>query len=304
MSRPTEEKTVRELTDEAVQAIKDALQNQTVENDRQFQQLMDVLEKGFEKMIRSHATVIADRLTEKLEAITSGGILTRDFYERHPMPLDLVHALNKIANEEAVVLARNHLHTAMLFGGENLSAYWKYALSKVSLDGLFLEFGVGGGRSINFFACHKPDRTFHGFDSFEGLPEDWTGWTITEKGFCTQGIPRVKSNVILYEGLFEETLPLYGGNLTDEVIAFMHIDCDLYSSTKTVFDQLGDRLRPGTIILFDEYFNYPSWKQHEYKAFQELCDERSITFTYVAFCLDKACVRLDSIGRHSGRASV
>ena len=46
-----------------------------------------------------------------------------------------------------------------------------------------------------------------------------------------------------------------------------NIDCDIYSSTKDIFDIAGDRINPGCIIVFDEYINYPSWEQHEFKAF-------------------------------------
>src|SRR3990167_2338597 len=52
-------------------------------------------------------------------------------------------------------------------------------------------------------------------------------------------------------------------------IAFIHIDCDLYEATKTVFDILGNNLVPGSVIVFDEYYNYPGYERHEYKAFQE-----------------------------------
>ncbi len=61
----------------------------------------------------------------------------------------------------------------------------------------------------------------------------------------------------------------------------MHIDCDLYSSTKTVLGLLKDRLRDGAILVFDEYFNYPGWEQHEYKAFLEFIDQSGFKFEYL-----------------------
>jgi len=66
-------------------------------------------------------------------------------------------------------------------------------------------------------------------------------------------------------------------------ISFLHIDCDLYSSTKTIFDLLGDRLLPGTIIVFDEYFNYPSWKKHEYLAFSEFINNSTLNYEYLCY---------------------
>ncbi len=52
-------------------------------------------------------------------------------------------------------------------------------------------------------------------------------------------------------------------------VSLLHVDCDLYSATKTVLRYLGHRLVAGSIILFDEYLNYPGWRHHEFKAFQE-----------------------------------
>lgn len=48
-------------------------------------------------------------------------------------------------------------------------------------------------------------------------------------------------------------------------------------------DNLGDRLQPGAIILFDEYYNFHRWKQHEFKAFQEFVEKSKIQYEYIAF---------------------
>ncbi len=63
----------------------------------------------------------------------------------------------------------------------------------------------------------------------------------------------------------------------------MHIDCDLYSSTKTIFDNLAEQIVPGTVIVFDEYFNYPNWQQHEHKALQEFVNEHKLNYEYLCF---------------------
>jgi hypothetical protein len=62
------------------------------------------------------------------------------------------------------------------------------------------------------------------------------------------------------------------------------MDADLYSSTKTVFDLMADRIVPGTVIVFDEYFNYPGWRQGEYRAFQELAAGRKLNFEFIGYC--------------------
>jgi predicted O-methyltransferase YrrM len=59
------------------------------------------------------------------------------------------------------------------------------------------------------------------------------------------------------------------------------VDCDLYSSTQTVFAHLHPKIAPGTIIVFDEYFNYPTWERHEFRAFQEYVRFRQVRYEYI-----------------------
>ncbi len=84
----------------------------------------------------------------------------------------------------------------------------------------------------------------------------------------------------LSPGLFEDTLPAFLAD-NDEPIAFVHVDCDLYSSTKTVLDLTADRLAPEAVLVFDEFFNYPGWQQHEYRAWTEFI-ARDGTFVRVS----------------------
>ncbi len=159
---------------------------------------------------------------------------------------------------------------------------FEVALSRVTVDGLYLEFGCGWeAKSINFLA-ERIDGTIHGFDSFEGLPEPWFG-QLTQGSLSTHGqLPKVRKNVQLHAGWFDQTLPEFI-ETHDGQVAFMHIDCDLYSSAKTVLDLLDAKITRGTVIQFDEYFNYPGWKNHEFKAFQEFIDKRNLTYDYLGY---------------------
>jgi hypothetical protein len=51
----------------------------------------------------------------------------------------------------------------------------------------------------------------------------------------------------------------------------------------TVLEHIGPRLRPGSIVIFDEYFNYPGWQEHEHKAWREFVERTGIGFTYEAY---------------------
>ncbi len=86
----------------------------------------------------------------------------------------------------------------------------------------------------------------------------------------------------LVKGWFEKILPSFLADHPQEV-AFLHIDCDLYSSTKTVLESFSPRICPGCVIVFDEYFNYAGWRMGEYKAFQEYVHTHGTKYRYLAF---------------------
>ncbi len=166
-----------------------------------------------------------------------------------------------------------------------------YALSKVEKPGLYLEFGVYQGKSINFIADIKKNDTIYGFDSFEGLPEDWTS-DYPKGHFELDKLPQVRQNVKLIKGYFEDTLPKFIKERGDFDCAFINIDCDLYSSTKTIIDCLKSHISSGTVIEFDEYFNYPNWQEHEYKAFMEFIEETNLKFEYLGYVHDREKVAI------------
>jgi predicted O-methyltransferase YrrM len=163
------------------------------------------------------------------------------------------------------------------------------------IPGLILEFGVAGGQTVNRLAELYPDETIYGFDSFEGLPEAWRA--DYQKGHFAQELPQVKDNVQLVVGWFDQTLPKF---LADhaETVSLLHVDCDLYVSTRIIFEKLGHAIRPGTLIVFDEYFNYPGWRDHEHKAFMEFVEASRIDFSYLGATKSnkQVAVRINGVG--------
>jgi hypothetical protein len=165
-----------------------------------------------------------------------------------------------------------------------------HALSLVSAEGLVCEFGVNEGGTVSFIGKRLKGRQVHGFDSFEGLPEDWSGNKMSAGYFNRQGkLPKVPSNVTLHAGWFDKSLPRFVEAHPGKA-AFLHIDCDLYSSTVTIFETFADRIVPGTVLVFDEYFNYPNWQAHEHKAFREFVDRSGLSFRYVAYSVQQVAV--------------
>lgn len=167
-----------------------------------------------------------------------------------------------------------------------------YAIREVMVEGCFTEFGVYKGGTLRFMAKKLPHKKFHGFDSFEGLPEAWGGFDLGKGAFSLGGkLPNVPGNVLLHKGFYDASLPAWKAAHPHK-IAFMHIDCDLYSSTKTLLEQLADRLQIGSILLFDEYFNYPNWEQHEFKAWQEFVAAHGVSYRYIGFARQQVAVQI------------
>ena len=165
------------------------------------------------------------------------------------------------------------------------------ALKAVTLDGTLAEFGVYKGTSLTQIAKFFPDRTVHGFDSFAGLPDSWGG---KAKGAFDIGAkpPQLSvSNVEFHVGWFADTIPVFAQKYSGP-FAFAHLDADLYSSTKTVFDNLGDWFVAGTIVVFDEYFGYHGWQRHEHKAFQEFLSRTGLSFEAISLGHMNLAVRL------------
>ena len=159
------------------------------------------------------------------------------------------------------------------------------ATTHVRIPGLWLEFGVSIGTSTATLTecAAAADARLFGFDSFEGLPEEWVvsddeTWS---KGAFTGRPTDVPDNVELIDGWFEDTVPGFV-ETHPEQIAFAHIDCDLYSSTATVFSAIRDRLAVGTVLVFDELFNYDRYYEHEMRALIELGDT-GVSWRYLGY---------------------
>ena len=184
------------------------------------------------------------------------------------------------ATQEAGEFVQQHI--PHLEGTPNALETLKTALNMVSLEGLYLEFGVFSGKTINFIAEQVgPEQMVHGFDSFQGLPEQWGA--LAEGTFNKDGqLPKVSENVKLHKGWFDQTLaPFVKAN--PQPVAFLHADADLYSSTKTILDGLANQIVSGTVIVFDEFINYPYWRDHEYKAFMEFIEQSGHDYEYIAY---------------------
>lgn len=147
-----------------------------------------------------------------------------------------------------------------------------------------LEFGVYKGTTITYIKNGFGDGyQYYGFDSFEGLPEDWVGTTLKKGAFDTGGVIPDIEGIKFFKGWFEDTIPEYLKEA--DTFALLHVDCDLYSSTKTIFDNLHPYIKSGTLIAFDEWcYNFdPNFNDHEQKAFLEYVEEYDIKYEFIEY---------------------
>lgn len=134
----------------------------------------------------------------------------------------------------------------------------------------YLEFGVRHGASILFWATlnHSPESRFVGFDSFEGLPEAWESATGTSpKGSYSVGgaMPETSDKRVCFiKGWFNDTLRPFMGMFDAHSRLVIHNDADLFSSTLYTLATLDPIIKPGTVLIFDEFAN----PLHEWAAFQ------------------------------------
>jgi hypothetical protein len=153
---------------------------------------------------------------------------------------------------------------------------------------LYLEFGVAKGASLRQWSklLHNSESALHGFDSFFGLPHDWS-LEGHERGYFSMGgkppeldDPRVQ----FFVGWFEETLPDYEWPEHEVLVVVM--DVDLYTSTATALEHVRERLLPGSYLYFDQFHH----RCDELRAFAELLDENPFTFELVAASSDLSMV--------------
>jgi predicted O-methyltransferase YrrM len=173
------------------------------------------------------------------------------------------------------------------------------AVKAATPEGLYLEFGVHTGGTLRTIAELAPTGSVFGFDSFEGLPEDWRAH-FSVGHFAVDALPDVPGAEFVV-GWFDQVLPGFLAEHPEDV-AFLHLDADLYSSTKTVLDALEPRLRVGTVIIFDEYFNFPAWEEHEHRAWTEFVARTGIEFEYLGFTADdeQVSLRLTAVPGRAG----
>jgi hypothetical protein len=147
----------------------------------------------------------------------------------------------------------------------------------------YLEFGVSKGKSMQWWCRENTNDSshFYGFDTFEGIPENWG--TKAKGSYSNHGnIPVVNDpRCTFIKGLFQESLFsfLKEHELKNRLV--IHLDADLYSSTLFCLFAMLPYLKPGDILIFDEF----DITTHEFRAFRDFTAACPMKYT----CIGEAC---------------
>ena len=207
--------------------------------------------------------------------------------------MNFVSFLQTKAHEKTIEILGDDISNSLFF--ENKHDLWDLTIdyikniNKKNNLKVCLEFGVGAGESIRFFAkkLKLKDIDIIGFDTFYGNPEVWPGTnnkigSSNQNGELPKNLPK---NVKIVKGLIENTLEEYLKKNNITKIDFIHIDVNIYSASKHILQKTKKYMDSGSYILFDELVNYPYWwRNGEYKALIETYNNNE--FEYIAF--DKA----------------
>lgn len=203
----------------------------------------------------------------------------------------LTEHLNRYRNE-FFQIAMGYLHSSCVVGD-------------------YLEFGCYSASTFRMALTHAslmsldlrdPEMQFFAFDSFDGLPElpddvaaesTWTegSMAMSEEAFRRTLLEHdvLCERVQCVPGFFADSL---SAELQQEMldtgrkIAFVNIDCDLYTSAVSVFDFIAPLLQMGTLIYLDDWYCGVKGSHDAGipKAFFDFCAQQNIKVDRFSNC--------------------
>jgi O-methyltransferase len=150
-------------------------------------------------------------------------------------------------------------------------------LSQEAID--YFEFGVASGVSFKWWLekNQDPASRFFGFDTFEGLPEKWGPFAKGAMAHSLESLQITDSRATFYKGLFQQTLIPFLEAYQSNRRKVIHIDSDLFSAALFTMTQLYRFLKPGDILLFDEF----AVPRHEFLAFKIFTESFYINYEVI-----------------------
>ena len=162
----------------------------------------------------------------------------------------------------------------------NRWSIYDHAIALSDNSRAFYEFGVWMGDSFKYIVPHFSGG--FGFDSFQGLPEDWG--VVPRGTYSSRGrVPDIE-NAKFIVGEFAASLPKFFDG-SQPMAGLMNFDADLYSSTITALSNARPVIDRRTTLVFNEFIVNNNWEQDEFKALNEFCEANNFTYEVVAVSL-------------------
>jgi len=213
-------------------------------------------------------------------------------------------SINDIDYEKWCLSQNEHLRTKAIDQQVLYTVLAEYQTHIFQHQGICAEFGVFQGHSLQKSAQMLPKCQWFGFDSFEGFEQAWgmnnDQYILGKDAFSLGGkMPDIRlENITLVKGYFSQSLPLFMEKLAyDDHFSFVHIDCDTFDAVTSIFDHIGERLVPGTILVMDDLVGIIGITD-AMKAFYNFVQARNLSFEWLYSgrgpneytVLDRGCV--------------
>ena len=162
------------------------------------------------------------------------------------------------------------------------------AIARADRNRPIYEFGVWMGNSLRYLIDSFPHG--YGFDTFEGLPENWHG--LPPGTYSSFGnVPNILGAEFI-TGDFRDTLPPFFSEPRPKA-GLINFDADLYSSTITALTHAAPVIDERTVLVFDELIVNQNWEKDEFRALMEFCETNGLScdvFAVSLFTKQVACM--------------
>ena len=133
---------------------------------------------------------------------------------------------------------------------------WRLARYIASKEGEIAEVGVFKGGTARIIARSCPNKKVHLFDTFAGMPDvnraidlhRNNDFSKTSLEFARELLADC-GNVVFHPGVFPATAKAVEALR----FCFVHIDVDIYTSTRDCLEFFYEKMRPSGIMVFDDY---------------------------------------------------
>lgn len=232
-----------------------------------------------------------------LDKFLSSALLEQFLYYRYrarQKQWTVFEVLHHGAVQRSAEYIQRYLPETLLFPSrEHL---WKYAVTLLSENTRVIELGVYKGYSINRIAAYSIGKGIDvwGFDTFEGLTENWFGTRFHGGAYSNSGVvPKTHKNVVIQQGCISETLPLFLKS-NDRSISLIHMDLDTSETTSRALEELSEVITRSAYIIFDQYHGYPAYEVGEQAAWKKYAENNNVSWRYLAFSNQQALIHVSA----------